>query len=70
MILIESIAMGLVAALVGLGFLAAVSSVVLSAKSGETPVEFGMHAGSSSLAYAGLAIMFLAGFGIAYFRVR
>jgi hypothetical protein len=67
---IESFAMGVVAALVGLGLLAAVISVLLSAKSGGTAVELGMHASSSSLAYAGFALLFFVGFGIAYFRLR
>ena len=67
---IESIAMGVVAALMGLGLLAVVKSVLLSAKPGGKPVGFGMHPGSSSLAYAGFAILFLVGFGITYFKLR
>ena len=70
MIWIESFAMGVVAALMGLGLLAAVISVLLSAKSGGTAVELGMHANSSSIAYAGFALLFFVGFGIAYFRLR
>jgi hypothetical protein len=67
---IESIAMGVVAALMGLGLLAVVKSVLLSAKPGRTPVGLGMQPGSSSLAYAGFAILFLVGFGITYFKLR
>ena len=70
MIWIESIGVGAVAALMGLGILAIVISVLRSAKAQEMPIGFRMDPLATFLVYASLALLFFVGFGVAYFKFR